>query len=738
MKLDRTAFVARTAHDKDHVNRLVVPEYGVVAIRIRKGDTKMSKYYLPAKSVSPREDPKKDEGQEEFCFAPGPQFDETSWAPDTNKHDKVKVWYHLYNPFSVIKEAKLELFRRWEEPAMWTRELKDDELIDGEHELEFEKGEGSAKTKSKEWDGEVTKDTEKFPDGFITTEHSPYKLRLTVKGDGVTNSPSAWTIFHVFIEKMKLEWGEKECIPAELDPAKPDPRKPFETLKTACSDPKDADDTTGRIYLLSHIFKAGGSMFDNSLHDLYKTMWGEGPQIPIYVKLWVRNSEGNPVVAPAAFGKTKFLWDWESKLDAGASAFANDAQDFHKGTTKPNGQNCHKDRGGKREDEAKVVFPAQAGYEANDTLKEGEFPFKVEINDDKRKWASYSQAWSKGKLGGQTGVLFRPSRMAGDKYRLYVYAAHEITDDQRKPRLNIDKQDFPLPIDDKLKLQSGTFQVWRKLYFRRRMTKSGSDTVGVGGTSAFYVPAFIDIEDKSGSVVPYPASEWNSAFTSIYTGWSSFDKYFVDSGVNQHTAGAHGIHFRTHVEFKTLLTSSFPAPTGGWDPWYVSNNVDTAAKYAGKCQDLAIAALQQIFDAKMPADDGISLFHTAYSMNLSVLAGLGSFTDGLAHDFTSGSVSKSAFLWLAPPAQYSGGGAGVDATPAHEIGHHLMLPHPKNTAENTGSSATNDYSAHDAGVSNCLMSYLSGARVLCGFCLLRLRGWDKSVLSTTSATNKKP
>ena len=720
----RTADVALTEAGKTNVNHLRVPEYGVLKLALVAGD-KSSKSHLLDTAPPPKAE---DKGIDSFCFAPGPQLDETTWKVDKARGDKVKLSYSLDNPCGAVTKATLELFRRWDDKPLWTRELAALELAPGDQELEFDVP-GEPGKKVKEWDGAVTKSDE-FPDGFVTAEHSPYKLRLKLEGEGNTTSPMAWTYFHVLLHKVELEWGDKEAI--ENDAKK---RKPFEMLKASCPKPADADDTKGRIYLVSHIFKKGGTMFDNSLHDLYSTMWDNGPQIPIYAKVWSRDSKGAAVLAPKALGKTKFLWDWESKLDAPANAFVKDAQDCYKDTTKPKGQNCHEARGGKRAeaDAAKGVFPPQTGYDAKETLTEGAFPFEVTANADKRKWASYSTAWRDGKLAAKTGVLFRPSRMAGDKYKVTVYAAHETTDDQKR-RLNVDTEP-PLKIDPPLKAETGTMRVWRKMYFRRRMMKSGNATVGVAGIKAYFETSFLDIEDKTAAVEEYPSADWNTAFTAVYNGWSDFDKYFVDSTVDQHAAGTHGVEFRTRNQFKTYITTNF-ALADPIETWMTNQGLATVADYSTKCQNLAIDALCRIFDSKMPADDGISLFHTLFSMQQSLVANMASFTDGLAHDFGSGSVSQCAFLWLAPTNIYPAS-QGVDATPAHEIGHHLMLPHPKNTGENTGGSANNDYSAHDAAVDNCLMSYKAAARELCGFCQLRLRGWDKSKLSTTSATNKK-
>src|SRR5580698_9409839 len=117
MKIDRTAYVARTAHDKTHGNRLVVPEYGIVELRLKKSDTVKSISHL-AKASIPRRKPTSG-GDAKFCFAPGTQWNATTGTELPAQKDTVKLWYHLYNPFSQITEAKLELFRRFDDTAFW-------------------------------------------------------------------------------------------------------------------------------------------------------------------------------------------------------------------------------------------------------------------------------------------------------------------------------------------------------------------------------------------------------------------------------------------------------------------------------------------------------------------------------------------------------------------------------------------------------------------------------------------
>jgi hypothetical protein len=731
MKIDRTVYVARTGHDQSHGNRLVVPEFGVIELRLTKGARK-SVSHLGKASV-PRRQPK-DGGEETFCFAPGTQLDATSWTEDTSKTDKVKVWYHLYNPHSVITEAKLALFRRFDKTAIWDRVLEKDELLDGEHELEFDPTDGSA-TKTKEWDGKIGADTTDFPDGYLTTEHSPYKLRLSLKGEGVSKSPVAWTFFHILLHKLELEWGPDEA--AATDPAK---RQPFIDLKADYADPTaGTEDAPARIYLVSNLFKrADTEMLDNNLYTQYETAWGDGPGIPVVAKVWVRDSNGAPVFAPKALGNTRFLWDWESKATKSKNKFVATAQDYLRKKTKPKGRNCHLERGGKRGDANKQVFPPQAGYAAADTLTAGTFPFEVKAVADKRKWAAYSLAWRKGKLAAKTGVLFQPSRMAGDAYKLTVYAAHEVEDDKRKPRLDVDK-DAPLKIDESLKVESGVFQVWRKLHFRRYMTKNGATTAAFANVQAYYEKAFVFIEDLAGGITNYPSGEWNTRISGIHGSWTDTAKEMMDPAIDQHGSGQHGLHFRRYPDFRSTFAATWAAflatYAGGPAQWFIDNNLDDPEKYAATCQDLALDALTKTFNDKLPTDDGVSLFHVDFSMNTEVLAALSSFVDGLAADFPSGSRNKCAFLWTAPATQYSAA-QGPGATPAHEIGHLMMLPHPRNSGENSGATKKNDYEAHDRKVKNCVMSYLEASRDFCGFCQLRLRGWSKAVLKPDGKNSK--
>jgi hypothetical protein len=91
----------------------------------------------------------------------------------------------------------------------------------------------------------------------------------------------------------------------------------------------------------------------------------------------------------------------------------------------------------------------------------------------------------------------------------------------------------------------------------------------------------------------------------------------------------------------------------------------------------------------------------------------------------------------AGPTNYDGSDNTPAQTVTHEIGHCLFMAHaPVQTA--TDEANKHDVTVHDKNFNNCTMSYNYDAeRKWCGFCILRLRGWDRNHLQNDGAFNKK-
>lgn len=741
LKLERSAAIARTADGLTHHNRLVVPEFGVVELRLEQGGASSLSHRLPG-SKTPR-DPG-GAGTDTFHFAPGPHLDPGPWTPDAGRHDRVKLKVHLYNPFGQIKHAWLELFVRREKSPVWRRELKGDELLDGERELEFQidPADNGTLQAGPDWDGSLRsgdehelKKSKRFPDGYVTVEHSPYKLRLTVEGEGLCRAPVAWTYFHVLIDKIELEWGTVDMVPTK--------RQWRKDLFNQVLTDGIAPTANQKIHLVGNQFMANGDrMFDNTLYEKHRERWGRGPKLPVLAKVFVRSCTDAPVLAPRALGHTQFLWDWESKSATTALTFVDQATNYKVDKTHPKGRNCHADRGGKRSDSA-AVFPAQAGTDPKAALQPGKFPFKVAAAGKPRDWAAFTEAWREGVLAAKTGVVFQPSRMAGDKFKFTCHAAHE-QNDQGKLRLHVDT-DAPLPIQAALKVESGEFEIWRRVHLVRYMQKSAFGAMSLASVKAFYEPAFLDLEDKTAGVVEYyDAGDWDSRLGAITAGWTATEQCFLDAGASQHAAGSEGVVLRTRADAVAYMVATWPAdfPTNTEAEQLLDGQGltdDDAVR--GHFGEIAIAALCKLFDSQLHADDGLNIFHVSrVTAPTDVNQGQ---TSGLAENFPSAKNAKDGptrcgFLMMADaPFYVPRAGKTVEQTSAHECGHHMFLPHPRNTAENQGKHANRDYKAHDEAVDDCLMSYRLGVNKLCGFCRLRLRGWNKLKLKTDGALNEK-
>lgn len=776
MPLARTVQTARTAHDKTHLNRLSVPEFGVVEIQVKGAGTSSSKSYRDESSKTPKDPSGK--GTDDFHFVPGPQFAEGTWAEDLSLKDDVKIVYTLHNPQNAITEAKLEVFRRFDQTPVWKRDLKDEELLHGETTLKFNNKE--------EWDGKIDAHAD-FPDEFLTLEHSPYKFKLTVKGDGVNKAPCAWTYVHVLIGKLELEYGPDEALPVQAANLEGGiHRETFTELKKQGAKPPAKDSKPGvKLLMRSDIFKNNADdMFQNQLHDRFKTLWDKGPQIPVFCKIWLKSSADKNVVAAKALGKTKFLWDWESVSKAHKTSFTADAENYLVKKSKPKGQNCHFARGGKRGEGADAVFPAGGGYGPAAAWQDGSFPFKVEPTPDPRKWAAYSYAWTEGIGGAKTGVLFQPSRMAGDSYQITVHV-DQVYDKDKKYSLNTDK-DAPLKTPEAIKMASGHYQTWRQVNVRKYVKKSNAvaETINVAKVTQEYEKAYLELKDRTnGNIVYVAQGDWNNRLDNKVATFGT-NVIRMKTGEDQYTKGGGAIYLRTRSQYRVAymkevgdgidgLAGMTPglksaivaaaegnatnragfvsavngavtthggamsdpekagvksAAEGHWDTvnTYMTdptNKMDTDANYKTLADALAKQTIANCFSPETDADSGCTIFHCDQLHNL------GSSLLGWAYDVPGGGGNRCGFVLCAKNSDHSDGD-NIENTATHEFGHHFFLPHTTDAGEKK------NYSAHDSSRKDCIMSY-NVPKEFCGFCQLRLRGWSKDALKVSSSGNKK-
>jgi hypothetical protein len=134
----------------------------------------------------------------------------------------------------------------------------------------------------------------------------------------------------------------------------------------------------------------------------------------------------------------------------------------------------------------------------------------------------------------------------------------------------------------------------------------------------------------------------------------------------------------------------------------------------------------------MPGSDGVTLCQFVGVHNIGQLGSL----NGYAADLASATRQRVAFITCATPDAYTGNANRLEQTTTHEIGHHLFMPHAVDGVAADGGPAPD---MHDKDDHNCTMSYnFAAERRWCGFCILRLRGWDKTNLNKDGALNSHP
>lgn len=354
-----------------------------------------------------------------------------------------------------------------------------------------------------------------FASGVLTPEYSPYMLKMTTTAAGGKEAacwPSvAWTYFQVLVARVELSFfpavSDLDAILPATNVAETAARDRSKALYTLLLDKKDKENLKGkfpgagetkRVALAGgKFYKSNDALMDNCAFEDHRDTWGEGPLVPILAKVLLRRNNGGEVFLPDAVGRTKLLWGYADRargslvlnhaFDHTALGYAetpmadphtstampevdtllDETADYKTAATQfsPAGRNCHFERGGKRGHPTQCIFPNSPNT----------FPFTVaRLTTSTQKWLSTSTCGT-GQYAGMSGVIFQPSRMAGDGYELQVHVAG-TSDIENVAR----SQTAPLG-------KSGRFQVWRRINVLKYV-KLGPDK--------HYMPVFEKVRQK--------------------------------------------------------------------------------------------------------------------------------------------------------------------------------------------------------------------------------------------------
>ena len=366
----------------------------------------------------------------------------------------------------------------------------------------------------------------RFPGGRPDVAHAPYQLRLVVTDADTGCESMAWTYFDVLVHSIELHWGPAAWIPnapiPDTSPLFGPMAQARETVvlqrlkkQAKTTDPAvtGIDGTDIMIDLPSacagYVHWAEWQCFWKDLAFLrYRGLWGLGPRVPLLAKVYPKRADGTKLDPDAGHatwadvgkvvGPAAILWDWHDRPEAGrrlqerqrwtaAGDFVMRALAYkpNDGDEPPDCRNCHVDRGGRRAGPDRVLPTAAANP----------LPSAV-VAATTRKWASLSNVAATGSMAGHAGILFHPSRMAGDTYKLRAMLANELVADKSKLVL-----DVATPVDDLLDDSHGLpmgetgMLEMRRLIPARYVRKAGYyDEIDLTKIDERFAPAGVKIE----------------------------------------------------------------------------------------------------------------------------------------------------------------------------------------------------------------------------------------------------
>lgn len=658
------------------------------------------------------------------------------------------------------------------------------------------------------WRGARHLGADDLPDGLATVEFSPYRLKVLLYGAGTSASGSATV--RVEVHSVELELGWRELVPQSPDDRDLDVWRQFRADSNHLSGralPQPAcAHRTQRLLLEGNCYKTRSEhMLDaDMLHDRYRNLWthadGVGPRLPITAFVFVKSAGGRAVDAPRALGRVQLLWDWEvvstdttdwfrrfqgaqgvsANLNQAGAEFIDATLDYDVQATRPPGNSCHADRGGKRGSTREQVLLPLDGFDfARPTA---------------RTWGALTAPRRDGQHErSRAGVLFSPSHIAGDCYRLRVHVAWYV--DERGRRVSLDVVDG----HERRRRRApgavtGNLQVWRRVDLVRYRAKTAAlaaeaKRVDVRWVAKQFQMAFVQLIPRIGGEDPVdvdlprrPAVMRPDEFdrhlaqaAEAYAGELGREGPLLRRALadSQHASGNHGVSFVDFDAWRARLATT-PYDDGAGRMWTLdrlcqqlgvtgaTTSARTAALretyYNSLLKGWADALLERVAGRYARQEKGLHLFHYE------------GMHDQLAND-TSGwtwwgiapnigrRMNQAAFNLYAPAGSISHT-RGRDFVVAHEIGHLMHLCHaadghagggPTERALadrlhdrrsalpwQTGAGGTFAPTPGAASTVPCIMGYEHGRyEWFCAMCNLRLRGWKVGSLSNDHPLNRR-
>ena len=448
-----------------------------------------------------------------------------------------------FSGFARVRKVKFELFRRTGVLPFWTKTIEwaagptaaegttqfDGNLATGVHLAAVPAATNVAVAYAH---------AAAFPRDYLTVEHAPYKLlmRIAEVEDQTQIEAVARLIYiDVMVHDIAVALGPEAWIPPVAPANHLETRQQalrIDAFRALARDLQGAAAalpaiTSGtapaavKLSLKSHVFaKSARDFYRNTVFAEMKELWGDGPAIPLVATVRVRQSDGAPAAAQAGavgLGGLHFLWDWTSGGATGlapathdtARAFLGDAIAYKAGDWPHAYPNCHAEHGGKRGAAGGVTAPHFAAVP-------GVAAWAL-VAAANRPWATFTPLIDdpNDANGGKTGVLFLPSRIAGDSYKPRFAAAYPT-----RAALDVANADtFNAALSATRNAASTTtLTTWRRVHVARHWRKNaGVDAASMSWATIanFFKPAFLDLVAPAAGVENMTQVNYETALANV-------------------------------------------------------------------------------------------------------------------------------------------------------------------------------------------------------------------------------
>lgn len=459
---------------------------------------------------------------------------------------------------AYIVSAQFELYRWKDAQPVWTKTLRWDgaRAAQGTTPFDGSLGAGVHATASNTNNVQITylaHGTGFFPGDVLTAEHAPYRLKMSiieVEPQTKVVVDTCWIYLDVVV-LMNLFLGPQNWLPPAATAGYEDTRLRAHRDDTWTWLNADLNGVGGclsgptalpaaKVMLRHNVFaKSSKDFYDNSVFCGSRKLWHGDPVVPVKAELRIEKSDGQPAQLAAgapALGGLHVLWDWFAPdpaphTNATARSFIEQARSYKLNDWPHAGVNCHYEHGGKR-----GAANPDPYFEAAAPLPN---PANALVVANSRPWSTFTLPVtdSNDASAGIAGVLFMPSRIAGDTYRLRALLAYP-----NPATVDVAPNSALRAVAPGTAIAESptVLTVWRRFYIARHFRKHNTVSTGTfawAGVAAYYAPLCVDVVPPPHGTEDLTQHDYAQAFGRARATISLAMDEALDTDANQHNGG---------------------------------------------------------------------------------------------------------------------------------------------------------------------------------------------------------